>query len=142
MDHGARRQGAARARCALEGCRRQRRGGGRMSATKRRRGRSWSSWSDMRSGPKPPPPAHGVRIKTVGTTWWGQRWIEALEKMSRDYASRLARGKTYARTGRVHDLVVDRGKVTARVTGSSRTPYEIALAMPVLDDASWSAAIG
>jgi uncharacterized Zn finger protein len=112
-----------------------------MSAMKRRPGSSWSSWRDRPSGPKPPAPAHGIKIKTVGTTWWGQRWIEALEKMSPEYASRLARGKTYARTGRVHDLVVEAGKVSARVTGSSREPYAITFAIPPLDPAAWSAAI-
>ena len=106
----------------------------------RTRGGFWSSWRDQ-SGPKPPPPAHGIKIKTVGTTWWGQRWIEALEKVSPEYASRLGRGKTYARTGRVHDLVVKPGKVTAHVTGSSSSPYAITIAIPPLDDAAWSAAI-
>lgn len=112
-----------------------------MSATERRPGSSWSSRRDMPSGPKAPPPAHGIKIKTVGTTWWGQRWIEALEKISPHYASRLARGKTYARTGRVHDLVVHAGRVTASVTGSRSTPYRIAIAVPPLDHSAWAAAI-
>ena len=104
-----------------------------------RRG-GWSSWRDS-SGPKPPPPAHGIKIKTVGTTWWGQRWTAALEKMSPAYASRLARGKTYARTGRVSDLAIATGAVQASVTGSQPRPYAITITLAPLDAATWTAAI-
>jgi uncharacterized Zn finger protein len=101
----------------------------------------WSPWPDAPRGPKPPPPAHGIKIKDAGTTWWGRRWIEALEKLSPEYASRLARGKTYARTGRAHDLAVKAGKVTANVTGSRARPYAISMSMAVLDDATWTKAL-
>ena len=104
-----------------------------------RRG-GWSSWRDS-AGPKPAPPAHGIKIKTVGTTWWGKLWIEALERMSPQYAGRLARGKTYARTGRVSELVIATGTVKAKVTGSSPRPYAITLTLPPLDAATWTAAI-
>jgi uncharacterized Zn finger protein len=114
-----------------------------MSASKRRPPyETWSTWRDQPRGPKPPPPAHGIKIKDAGTTWWGRRWIVALEKISPDYASRLQRGKTYARTGRVHDLVVKPGKVTAEVTGSRPEPYAIEIAIPSLDDATWQKALG
>ena len=72
-------------------------------------------------GAKQPPPQHGIKVREMGTTWWGQRWIKALEQFSRDYLSRLGRGRTYARTGRVHDLKIAPGLVTAWrrcVTGS------------------------
>ena len=113
-----------------------------MSATKRPPRATWSSWRDQPRGPKPPPPAHGIKIKNAGTTWWGRLWIEALEKISPEYASRLERGRTYARTGRVHDLVVKPGEVTASVTGSRPEPYAIAIAMSPLDDATWKKALG
>jgi len=90
------------------------------------------------SSKKMPAPEHGIRVKEIGSTWWGQRWIEALDKISRDYAKRLARGRTYARTGRVHDLEVTGGEVTARVTGSRPTPYEVHLEIVALPDATWS----
>ncbi len=113
-----------------------------MSASKRPPRETWSSWRDQPRGPKPPPPAHGIKIKDAGTTWWGRRWIEALEEISPDYASRLQRGKTYARAGRVHDLLVKPGKVTAAVTGSRPSPYAIEIAIPSLDDATWKKALG
>ena len=113
-----------------------------MSATKRPPFETWSTWRDEARGPKPPPPAHGIKIKNAGTTWWGRRWIDALEKLSPDYASRLARGKTYARAGRTHDLVVRAGEVTAKVTGSRPEPYAITITLATLGDEAWSKGLG
>lgn len=90
---------------------------------------------------KEPPPAHGIRMKKAGQTWWGERWILALEQVLRGDSNRLARGRTYARAGRTHDLVVTGGKVTARVTGSRPTPYKITIELPVLGEAAWNQAI-
>lgn len=71
----------------------------------------------MDDGEPLPPPERGTRMKEAGTTWWGQRWLEALEDVLRGDSGRLARGRTWARAGRTHDLVVKGGKVTAKVTG-------------------------
>lgn len=98
----------------------------------------WNRWSREK---KRPPPAHGIKIARTGTTWWGARWIEALEKLGAGYASRLARGKTYARTGRTHDFVVGPGGATAHVTGSRDTPYVVRIALAELDEATWKQAI-
>jgi uncharacterized Zn finger protein len=95
----------------------------------------------FRSGPKRPPPDHGIKVKSAGQTWWGQRWIEALERMAPDYALRLARGKTYARAGRTHDLTVHTGVVTAKVTGSRPQPYDVELRVTQLSAAAWQASI-
>lgn len=89
---------------------------------------------------KEPAPERGIRVKKAGTTWWGQRWIEALEHAGGD-SGRLARGRTYARGGRTHDLVVSAGRVTSKVTGSRPKPYDITLTLTVLDDAAWKKAI-
>jgi uncharacterized Zn finger protein len=88
---------------------------------------------------KRPPPQQGIRVREMGTTWWGQRWIEALEHFSRDYLSRLGRGRTYARTGRVHDLKVSPGLVTAVVTGTEE--YDVSMRMDVFTNAEWNMAI-
>lgn len=69
-----------------------------------------------------------------GLTWWGERWIGALEALGAAYANRLPRGRTYARKGTVHDLAIDAGEVTARVTGSRPTPYRVRLRLPVFSD--------
>jgi uncharacterized Zn finger protein len=93
------------------------------------------------SAPKKPPPERGIRMKKAGTTWWGQRWIEALENVLRGDSGRLARGRTYARAGRTHDLVVKGGKVTAKVTGSRATPYKITIELTELSAPAWKKAI-
>lgn len=74
---------------------------------------------------------------SFGFTWWGQRWIAALEALGAVYANRLPRGRTYARAGRVTDLAVEPGAVTARVRGSRARPYRVALGLPVFGDGTW-----
>lgn len=102
---------------------------------------SWSGYGWYKRAPKKPPPERGIRMKKAGTTWWGQRWIEALENVLRGDSGRLARGRTYARAGRTHDLVVKGGKVTAKVTGSRATPYQIAIELTELSPSAWKKAI-
>lgn len=77
------------------------------------------------------------RRATFGLTWWGQRWIGALEALGAVYANRLPRGRTYARAGRVGDVTVGPGTVTARVQGSRTRPYRVTLRLPAFDDAVW-----
>lgn len=74
-----------------------------------------------------------------GLTWWGQRWIAALEALGAVYANRLPRGRTYARRGAVQDLAIGPGEVTARVQGTRATPYRVRLQLPVFDEATWQA---
>ena len=101
----------------------------------------WERWSRYQPAPKHPPPRRGIKMKKTGSTWWGQLWVEALERMSLGYSSRLARGRTYARAGRTHDLVVEAGEVTARVTGSRATPYQVRITLRKLPKAAWTRAI-
>lgn len=53
-------------------------------------------------------------------TWWGQRFIAALEEFT-DQA-RLGRGRSYASGGRIIEYTLSKGKVTAKVRGSIN-PY-------------------
>lgn len=53
-------------------------------------------------------------------TWWGQRFIAALEQFTD--TARLGRGRTYARGGRILNYKLANGTVTARVRGSIN-PY-------------------
>jgi uncharacterized Zn finger protein len=53
-------------------------------------------------------------------TWWGVRFIEALEKITDP--GRLSRGRSYARNGKVRDFQLSKGKITAKVRGS-KNPY-------------------
>lgn len=76
-------------------------------------------------------------VTRFGLTWWGKRWIGALEALGAVYANRLPRGRTYARQGRVTNLTVAPGRVTAQVQGSRARPYRVALTLPVFDDSTW-----
>jgi uncharacterized Zn finger protein len=53
-------------------------------------------------------------------TWWGQRFIEALEQFTDP--ARLGRGRSYASGGRILEYTLVKGTVTARVRGSIN-PY-------------------
>lgn len=53
-------------------------------------------------------------------TWWGDKFIDALERVMD--AGRLSRGRTYARTGRVLNFKMKKGKITAKVRGK-KNPY-------------------
>jgi uncharacterized Zn finger protein len=70
----------------------------------------------------------GVRIHgtKIARTFWGQAWCDNLEAYS-DYANRLPRGRTYVRTGSVVDLQVERGRVTAMVSGSELYKVEVSI---------------
>ena len=78
-------------------------------------------------------------VQKFGLTWWGQRWIAALEALGAVYENRLPRGRSYARQGAVHDLSVAPGVVTAKVDGNRARPYRVRLALPVFDDGTWEA---
>lgn len=98
-------------------------------------------WYLDRSSRKLPPPEHGIKAKKPGQTWWGRRWIAALESVSDAYTHRLARGRNYARAGRTHDLVVAPGHVRALATGSRAKPYELELELEVFPERTWRSAI-
>ncbi|MET7772378.1 SWIM zinc finger family protein [Nocardia sp. NPDC005366] len=56
-----------------------------------------------------------------GRTWWGKALIDAVEAMAEP--GRLARGRTYARSGQVISYRIEPGVVTAEVQGSQPRPF-------------------
>ena len=80
-------------------------------------------------------------------TWWGQKFIEALEKLGD--AGRLSRGRSYARGKKVVRFDIEDGIVTANVRGSvnpyfgvyEEPLYDITIEFQPLSAAKWSAAI-
>ncbi|MCB8943547.1 MAG: hypothetical protein H6658_07310 [Ardenticatenaceae bacterium] len=67
--------------------------------------------------------------------WWATRWLAAMERvMDR---GRLQRGRSYARRGQVLSLEESKGKITAKVQGSRRTPYKITIELTPLAESSW-----
>ncbi len=55
-----------------------------------------------------------------GKTWWGKRFIEALESFSD--TARLSRGRGYARNGKIKEYKIIQGEIKAKVRGSIN-PY-------------------
>lgn len=92
---------------------------------------------------RPRLPADGIKAKNrrgdFGESWWGKRWISALEGFG--YGSRLTRGRTYARGGAVLSIDIKPGQVAAKVQGSRPTPYSVTIGVARLDDKQWALAI-
>lgn len=74
-----------------------------------------------------------VQGRTIAKNWWGKAWCENLEQYA-DYESRLDRGKRYVRTGAVIDLKIQKGKITARVQGTRKTPYKVEIRISPLSE--------
>src|SRR5436189_4148771 len=71
-------------------------------------------------------------------TWWGKRWIKALEAFG--WSNRLSRGRSYARSGQVVDLEVLPGEVQAKVQGSQPKPYRVQIGLKELSEEQWQRA--
>lgn len=68
-------------------------------------------------------------------SWWGKRWIDALESF--EDAKRLTRGRSYARKGQVLDIHVSKGSFSADVQGSRKEPYQVTIEMEELSESAW-----
>ena len=71
--------------------------------------------------------------RNIVTSWWGRAWCENLERYA-DFDNRLDRGKRYIRSGALLDLQISKGKVSARVQGSRRTPYKVEIRISPLNE--------
>lgn len=93
---------------------------------------------------KPRLPADGIRARSrrgdIATTWWSRRFLKAIE--SPETASRLSRGKSYARSGQVLTLTIASGEVAAQVQGSRSEPYAVTVAVAPFTPADWRRAVG
>ncbi|GCE24809.1 hypothetical protein KDA_02930 [Dictyobacter alpinus] len=56
-------------------------------------------------------------------TWWGQRFIQALEEFTD--SGRLSRGRSYATNGRIMSYKLDQGTVEAKVRGSINPYFDV-----------------
>jgi uncharacterized Zn finger protein len=72
----------------------------------------------------------------IAQTWWSGRFIAVLEGMG--LGGRLERGRRYARTGQVIDIVVAAGLVSAQVQGSRVKPYRVRISIAAYDKAQWA----
>lgn len=80
-------------------------------------------------------------------TWWGQRFIEALEDFTD--SARLGRGRSYARNGKIKEYQINKNKITAKVRGSvnpyfgvyKEPLYNINIEIKPISTKDWSKAI-
>lgn len=80
-------------------------------------------------------------------TWWGKKFIEALEQFTDP--GRLSRGRSYASGGKVKSFQIKDGLVTAKVRGSvnpyfgvyTEPLYTTTIEFQPISPAKWSAAI-
>ncbi|WP_026735950.1 SWIM zinc finger family protein [Fischerella sp. PCC 9605] len=80
-------------------------------------------------------------------TWWGDRFIKALEAFTDDH--RLQRGRSYARGGKVKSFEIKLNQITAKVRGSinpyfgvyKEPTYNIVIEITPIAKARWNEAI-
>ncbi|MEE0938520.1 hypothetical protein [Methanobrevibacter sp.] len=63
--------------------------------------------------------------RPITKTWWGEKWLDALKGV--DYANRIGRGKTYANTGRVYDIIINDKFALAKVKGNYQSFYNVSV---------------
>src|SRR5829696_9616721 len=77
-----------------------------------------------------------IEGRTIAKSFWGKSWCSNLERYS-DYENRLARGRTYVRSGLVVDLQIKKGEIAAMVAGSSL--YKVKIAIAPVTGVRWNA---
>lgn len=63
--------------------------------------------------------------KKITKTWWGEKWLDALKGV--DFSNRIPRGKTYANTGKVYDILINDNLALAKVKGNYRSYYNVSV---------------
>jgi len=72
--------------------------------------------------------------KKLSTTFWGQAWCRNLESYQ-VYESRLPRGRSYLRQGKVYNLEIEPGNLSAVVAGSEL--YDTSISIQPLPKKQW-----
>jgi uncharacterized Zn finger protein len=84
----------------------------------------------------------GDVVAESGHTWWGKAWVDALEQRARLDPNRLPRGRDYARSGAVGDLVLAPGEARAQVQGRLSQPYEVRVRVRQYSQDEWDRVLG
>ena len=66
-----------------------------------------------------------MATKKITKTWWGEKWLDALNGVY--YTNRIGRGKTYANTGRVYDVLINDNLALAKVRGNYKSYYNVSV---------------
>lgn len=86
-------------------------------------------------------------MREFSKTWWGKKFIEALEGFTNP--ARLGRGRSYAKNGKIKEYKINQGKITAKVRGSinpyfgvyKEPLYTTTIEIEPISAADWSKAI-
>jgi uncharacterized Zn finger protein len=86
-------------------------------------------------------------MRKTAKTWWGNRFIEALETTTDP--GRLKRGRTYANSSRIRNLEMNQGTIRAQVRGNKNAyfgveqepTYQVMIAVRPLSSEQWKNAI-
>jgi uncharacterized Zn finger protein len=97
-------------------------------------------WGGWRYKPKPLIKARGgiksqSKRGAFGQNWWAKRWIAVLESFN--IGARLSRGRSYARSGQVLSIDIEKGEIEASVQGSRPKPYDIEIKVKTIPAADW-----
>lgn len=103
-----------------------------VSADERRRRADRAREALARRGVVPSPVV--VEGRDLVTTFWGKAWCQHLESLA-DLATRLPRGRAYARNGSVVHLEISRGVIRSFVSGTE--VYQVEVRIRPLDPARW-----
>jgi uncharacterized Zn finger protein len=108
----------------------------------RRRRSTWNDgdYHEYYPRSKPRRAEGGIKAQSrrgaFGESWWAKRWIQVLEGFH--IGARLARGRSYARSGQVLSISVNEGRVTASVQGSRPRPYDVVIKVKTLSKSDWA----
>lgn len=80
----------------------------------------------------------GVGSGTYAESWWGSRWVNALAQLLNPRV--LARGRTYAGSGRLLDLDIGIGVVLARAQEDDGAVCQLRVELQTFDDDTWERA--
>ena len=58
-------------------------------------------------------------------TWWGEKWLDALKGVY--WTNRIERGRRYANTGRVYDILIKDNLALAKVKGNYKSYYNVSV---------------
>lgn len=76
-------------------------------------------------------------VTEAPVAWWAQRWADPLEE-SRELRQKVRKGRVLTRRGRVTELTVRPGLVTAMVAEDTGVPSSVRLRQPVIQEAVWA----
>ena len=63
--------------------------------------------------------------RSITKTWWGEKWLDVLKGVY--YTNRIDRGKTYANTGRVYDIIIKDNLALSKVRGNYQSFYNVSV---------------